>query len=139
MNLTRALDALLAAGLGARLTRFVVIEELSGWLIRDPAHSWADRHTPPLPEFDEPRSYVVQVGNDDWRHRLVSGLDCPFCVGTWVHLWSQAIDALVPRTGPLRTAWRVLAISQTAAYVLGHLGSRLGDAGYDESDDDPED
>lgn len=135
MKLTRALDALLVVGLGARLTRFLVTEDLALWTIRKPARDWAMRrnHT----------AYItmggLQVQEMEWRDKLVSGLDCPFCVGTWVHLGSQSIDALVPRTGPLRTAWRVLALSQTAAYVLGHVGSRLGDAGYAEDDADPED
>lgn len=122
---------MLSIGLATRLTRFVVTEDLGGWLIRDPARRWADRNAEPLPEVDA-EQVTENTGFDDWRHRLVSGLTCPFCTGTWLQLGAQAVNALVPDRGPLRTAWRIIAISQTAAYVLGHVGSRLGDAGYDE-------
>lgn len=112
-------DALLGVGAATRLTRFVVTEDLGGWVIREPARHWAESRQwsgTPL----------------TWQSKLVSGLDCPFCVGTWLHLGAQTANAVLPRTGPLRTAYRVLCAGLTASWVMAHIGVALGDAGYAE-------
>lgn len=115
MKLGPVLDALLAVGAATRLTRFIVTEDLGGWWVREPARRWADGSPWPAPT---------------WRHKAVSGLECPFCVGTWLHIGGQAVNLLLPGRGPWRTGYRVLAGGLTASWLMGHVGSRLGDAGY---------
>lgn len=134
-------DAVLAAGAAARLTRFVVVEDLGGWLIREPAQRWADRPCPACqgPTTRETVNMVCQTCGRDYlqdhptsrRHKLVSGLDCPFCVGTWLHIAAQASTALLPASGRLRSVWRVVAAGLTASYLLAHLGAVWGDVADD--------
>lgn len=149
MAVSHIVDALLAAGAATRLTRFVVTEDLGGWVIRHPAQRWAD----PGRALANRRDDLIAAGVDpaelrmpeyappgsrggggwlSWKTRLVSGLDCPFCVGTWLHIAAQASTAILPRTGPLRTGWRVLAGGLTASYVAAHLMIALGDFDDDE-------
>lgn len=145
MRLMPALDVLLAAGAAARLTRFVVIEDLGQWAIRDPAQRWADRPCPTCQgRTRETVNMVCRTCGRDYmqahptsrRQKLVSGLSCPFCVGTWLHIAAQAVPVLLPRSGRARTAYRVVAGGLTASWVLGHVGTRLGDAGWSEDETD---
>lgn len=136
------IDVLLAAGAATRLTRFVVTEDLGGWLIRDPANRWADRYEPTVDGVPVQRAVAQGHVHTDralepgWRSRLVSGLDCPFCVGTWLHIAAQASTTILPRTGPLRAAWRVVAGGLTASYLLAHLAVTWGDVNDDDEDYD---
>jgi len=73
-----AVDALLLTGAALRVTRFATTDVLGGWVLADPLHRWASSKEP----HDPPHPFGYAAPPDAWRHRLVSALDCPFCVGT---------------------------------------------------------
>ena len=117
-----ALDAALAAGAALRVTRFATTDVLGGWALSDPLHRWASRHEP-----GRPFGYLAPPSA--WRHRAVSALDCPFCVGTQAALVIGGALALTSartrRRSGLGRALRASAASLTAAYVVGHVSHRL--------------
>ena len=128
-----ALDAALTAGAALRVTRFATTDVLGGWALSDPLHRWASRHEP-----GHPFGYLAPP--QAWRHRMVSALDCPFCVGTQAALGIGAALAVTsrrttPSHGPLRQhrhrrsalgrAMRYGAAALAAAYVVGHVSHRL--------------
>ena len=128
-----AVDALLTAGAALRVTRFATTDVLGGWALSDPMHRWASRHEP-----GQPFGYLAPPSA--WRHRAVSALDCPFCVGTQAALViglgmavtsSRTAPATsrrrlpLPRTSPLGRALRAACATLGAAYVVGHVSHRL--------------
>ena len=131
-------DCLLALGLTARLTRFVVTDDLGGWWIREPAQRWANRHEPTVNGVPVHRAVESGAVHADgpvprgWRDKLVSGLDCPFCVGFWLAALVLASLAVVGGPGAdslLAVVWRWVAAVFALNWVAAHLGARLGDAG----------
>ena len=126
-----ALDLLLVLGLTLRLTRLVITDDLGQWWIQDPVRDWVIRHADPVGDFND----------YGWRGKLQSGLDCPFCVGFWIGAGALASLALVGGPGEAHDVWRYIAGAFALNWVAAHLGSRLGDAGYEdevESDIDNE-
>lgn len=116
-----ALDTALAAGAALRITRFATTDVLGGWVLADPAKRWAERCEP----HDPPHPFGYAAPPSAWRHRLVSALDCPYCVGTQATLAVAALlAALPPRTLPGRVA-RAACAALTAAYAVGHVSYRL--------------
>ena len=128
-----AVDTALAVGAALRVTRFATTDVLGGWALSDPLHRWASRHEP-----GHPFGYLAPP--QAWRHRLVSALDCPFCVGTQAALVIGAALAAtssrtapatsrrrlpLPRTSPAGRLVRAAAASLAAAYVVGHVSHRL--------------
>lgn len=128
-----AVDAALTAGAALRVTRFATTDVLGGWVLADPLHRWASSKEP-----GQPFGYLAPAAAP--RHRLVSALDCPFCVGTQATLAIGAALALtarrVPRrpgsplhrTSPLGRALRYGAAALSAAYVVGHVSYRIDSA-----------
>lgn len=128
-----ALDAALTAGAALRVTRFATTDVLGGWALSDPLHRLAERLEP-----GQPFGYTAPASAP--LHRLVSALDCPFCVGTQAALVIGAALAVtssrasslpaprrlpLPRTSPLGSLVRAAAASLAAAYVVGHVSHRL--------------
>lgn len=120
-----AVDAVLTAGAALRVTRFATTDVLGGWALSDPLHRWASSKEP-----GQPFGYLAPP--DAWRHRLVSALDCPFCVGTQATIAIGAALALTSsrsglrsRTSPLGRALRAGAATLGAAYVVGHVSHRI--------------
>lgn len=128
-----AADALLTAGAALRVTRFATTDVLGGWVLSDPLHRLADRLEP-----GQPFGYLAPASAP--LHRLVSALDCPFCVGTQAALVIGAALAITsrrtaPSHGPLRLhrhrrsglsrALRYGSAALAAAYVVGHVSHRL--------------
>ena len=128
-----ALDAALTAGAALRVTRFATTDVLGGWVLSDPLHRLAERLEP-----GQPFGYTAPASAP--LHRLVSALDCPFCVGTQAALVIGAALAAtssrasslpaprrlpLPRTSPLGSLVRAAAASLAAAYVVGHVSHRL--------------
>ena len=128
-----AVDAALTVGAALRVTRFATTDVLGGWVLSDPLHRWASRREP-----GQPFGYLAPPSA--WRHRLVSALDCPFCVGTQAALVIGAALAAtssrtapatsrrrlpLPRTSPAGRLVRAAAASLAAAYVVGHVSHRL--------------
>lgn len=60
-----------------------------------------------------------------WRSKLVSGLECPFCVGFWIGTFTLGTAAICNRSPRSRSAFRFAAGSLGMNYVAGHIGSRL--------------
>ena len=130
-----AVDAVLTAGAALRVTRFATTDVLGGWVLADPLKRWADERDPGGPH---PFGYAAPARA--WRHRLVSALDCPFCVGTQATLAIGAALALTARraprrpgsplhrTSPLGRALRAGAATLGAAYVVGHVSHRIDSA-----------
>ena len=123
-----AVDALLTTGAALRVTRFATTDVLGGWALSDPLHAWAHRHEP-----GQPFGYLAPARA--WRHRLVSALDCPYCVGTQATLAIGAALALtssrsgrLSRTSAVGRAVRAAAASLGAAYVVGHVSHRIDSA-----------
>lgn len=128
-----AVDAALTVGAALRVTRFATTDVLGGWALSDPLHRLADRLEP-----GQPFGYLAPASAP--LHRLVSALDCPFCVGTQAALVIGAALAATsrrtaPSHGPLRPhrhrrsglgrALRYGAASLAAAYAVGHVSHRL--------------
>ena len=133
-----ALDTALTAGAALRVARFATTDVLGGWVLADPAKRWADRREPgDSPSSPVPFGYAAPARA--WRHRLVSALDCPFCVGTQAALViggalaatssrAPAAPSWRSRRSPLGRAVRAAAASLAAAYVVGHVSYRLDGA-----------
>lgn len=131
-----ALDTALAAGAALRITRFATTDTLGGWVLADPLKRWASRRDP-RPAHDSPTSpashpFGYAAPPEAWRHRLVSALDCPYCVGTQATLAIAAVLAALPASPSHRPAVRTagrLARSACAAlaasYLVGHVSYRL--------------
>ncbi len=120
-----AVDAALTAGAALRVTRFATTDVLGGWALSDPLHRLANRLEPATPPH--PFGYLAPPSAP--LHRLVSALDCPFCVGTQAALAISLPVALTSsrsrrRSRPgrlIRSACAALA----AAYVVGHVSHRI--------------
>ena len=122
-----AVDALLTAGAALRVTRFATTDVLGGWVLADPAKRWAAENDP-----DGPHPFGYAAPARAWRHRLVSALDCPFCVGTQATIVIGAGLALtsrrsgrLSRTSPLGRALRAACATLGAAYAVGHVSHRI--------------
>lgn len=127
-----AVDALLTAGAALRVTRFATTDVLGGWALADPAKRWAASKEP----HDPPHPFGYAAPAHAWRHRLVSALDCPFCVGTQAAIAiggalaltsSRTAPTTSPRSrrSPLGRALRAACATLGAAYVVGHVSHRL--------------
>lgn len=120
-----AVDALLATGAALRVTRFATTDVLGGWVLADPLKRWASSKEP-----GQPFGYLAPASAP--RHRLVSALDCPFCVGTQATLAIGAALALTSsrtrRRSPLGRALRAGAAALGAAYAVGHVSHRVDSA-----------
>lgn len=131
-----ALDTALAAGAALRITRFATTDTLGGWVLADPLKRWAERRDP-RPAHDSPTSpashpFGYAAPPEAWRHRLVSALDCPYCVGTQATLAIAGVLAALPASPShrpaVRTAGRLARIAcaaLAASYLVGHVSYRL--------------
>lgn len=131
-----ALDTALAAGAALRITRFATTDTLGGWVLADPLKRWAERRDP-RPAHDSPTSpashpFGYAAPPEAWRHRLVSALDCPYCVGTQATLAIAAALTALPASPShrpaVRTAGRLArtaCAALAASYLVGHVSYRL--------------
>lgn len=94
--------AAIAVTAAARVTRFVVADDLGQWWIQEPAREYAARFDPRWDKY-------------------VDGLSCPYCVGFW------ATAAVMGAGAVLRwnKVWQFGAGVWAASYVVGHVSSRL--------------
>jgi len=110
----RPTDAALVLGATMRLTRFVVVDDLGQWTIRDPIDKVLHEHESLTP-----------------YHKYQAMLVCPWCVGTHVGWLVLGSYVLTGRSKRARGAWRFGAGVLTLNYVAAHLGIRLGDVSSD--------
>lgn len=120
-----------------RLTRFVTVDSLGGWLIRGPLTQWvagweAGARLALEDAIREARADDLGVGAEalivewekeldgpvSWQARLVSGLGCPYCVGFWLGLGVIVLTILLPFVW-----WWVLLSALSLNYVVGHVGA----------------
>ena len=123
-----AVDTVLATGAALRVTRFATTDVLGGWVLADPLKAWAERREP----HDPPHPFDYAALPSAPRHRLVSALDCPFCVGTQATIAVGAALALTSsrsrRRSRLGRALRAACATLGAAYVVGHVSHRIDSA-----------
>jgi len=125
-------DVILVIGSTMRLTRLVVTDDIGAWWVKWPAYGWAKNHHPlPPPRTNSFGMAVEEEFVPTWRDKLVLGLDCPFCVGTWIGFAVLAITALTPPNSAVGRLWRFVMAGLGLNYVTAHISSRL-DAEPDE-------
>ncbi|UDL16206.1 hypothetical protein SEA_KOZIE_10 [Microbacterium phage Kozie] len=123
----KALTYVLALLAALRATRFITSDHLGEWWLVGPAKRWAWRrgthgYSPTEINADPAPTPDPASG---WRAKLVSGLDCPFCVGFWI-TGAAVLAAAAANRGPRRrAAFQLLAGAVGANYVTGHISSRL--------------
>ena len=120
-----ALDTALAAGAALRITRFASTDTLGGWVLVDPLKRWAERRDPRPASLAPSHPFGYAAPPQAWRHRLVSALDCPYCVGTQATLAIAAALALLPPSTTAGRAARAAAAALAASYLVGHVSYRL--------------
>lgn len=129
MNPSRIILTALAA---LRLTRFVTSDKLGEWWFVGRVKVWALRREAPEGAIVSDGRY--QPGDDamptppadwGWRSRLVSGLDCPFCVGFWIGAAVLLAEIVTRRIPVLRGLWSFVAGALALNYVTGHVSSRI--------------
>lgn len=132
-----------------RLTRFVVLDDLGHWVIKGPYQRWAARREgTALVSLAETRDQAVIDGQievaDDADARLYRyseedepitlaqkishGLNCPYCVGTWISLGMVGAAALAVRDSRTRTIWSVIVGGLASSYVIGQAITRLDES-----------
>lgn len=125
-------DALLLTGAALRVTRFATTDVLGGWVLADPLRAWAERRDPRPSSAGTSHPFGYAAPASAWRHRLVSALDCPFCVGTQATTAIGAALALTStRSGRRSRAGRLVRAACAtlgAAYVVGHVSHRIDSA-----------
>jgi hypothetical protein len=99
-----------------RLTRLVVTDDVGMWWFKWPAYRWAQR---------------VDPNGETWRGKLVTGLDCPFCVGTWIGFGVLGLTRVLDPSGWPGRAWRFVMAGLALNEVAAHVGARLGDTAPD--------
>lgn len=104
MNVQKIINTALVLGASARLTRFIVTDDLGEWWVKEPLRSLAAQH-------------------DDKWDKYVEGTECVYCVGFW------ATAAVMGAGAVLRwnKVWQWGAGVWAASYVVGHVSSRLDD------------
>lgn len=112
-------DTLLITLATLRLNRFVIADAAGEWLLVRPAQRWAARHEATTADGD-----TAPNPADGWRSKLVSGLDCPFCVGFWLGAGVLASYHVARRTGTMK-AWRAAAGAFALSYVTGHINNHM--------------
>lgn len=121
-----------------RVTRFFTSDSLGEWWVAGPAKRWAWRReatTDPavLAQLEEVFERDLRDGKPQetpsaqygWRSKLVSGLDCPFCVGFWAGVLVLLGDVVTRRVRPLRGLWTFALGALALNYATGHVSSRL--------------
>lgn len=104
------LDALLAYGATARLTRVITDDDIGLWWVKEPAYRAALRH-------------VERHGDIPWWDKYRAGLDCPWCCGFWIGMAVLASHAAAGKTRTWRFAAATLTLNLVAAPLVALLGS----------------
>lgn len=111
-----------------RMTRFVTSDYLGEWTLVRRAKAWAVFHdtqdgNPPPIGIEE----GVDLHSGGWRSKLVSGLDCPFCVGFWIGALVLLIEwaTRLPGLRWARPLWTAVLAVFALNEVVGHVSSRI--------------
>lgn len=113
-------DALLAAGMVARLTRFVTRDDLGHWVVKAPLEGVALRASAGhVWDADDVDTWPVPL-------KAAHGLSCPWCVSVWLGLAVYGSHAAAGRLGVL-SLWRWVGAALSTSYVAGFIESRQAD------------
>ena len=101
-------------------------DKLGEWLIVGRVKRWASQIESPVtpPALGEVDPYPTPEPHWGWRSKLVSGLDCPYCVGFWLGGVVLLVSMLrrAPVVGPVvRFGLGMLALN----YVVAHMSARI--------------
>jgi hypothetical protein len=113
-----AFDLVLALLGTLRLTRLITTDDIGWWTVREPAYRWA--------RYDPDEGVV-----DTTARKLVSGLECPHCVGFWVGCSLLLTLALTGGPGhdqgasAAHTLWEYVTGVFALSYLVGHISARL--------------
>ena len=107
--MTTAFSLLVAVLATLRLTRLSTTDSLGEWLVREPAQRWA----------------YSKGGMEGRRWKLVSGLECPYCIGFWAGV--LVLSTLWLAGGPQDPAawWLYGAGAFALSWVVGHVSAWL--------------
>jgi hypothetical protein len=133
------LNLILAVLATLRLTRFITEDTLAHWMIVRPARVWAtprhaligwtegDGETPARPKIVVDHVWEdMDPGVEGWKVKLVSGLDCRWCVGFWLGaavLLSLVIARAVP---PVLPVWRFVMGALSINVAANAVGKWTG-------------
>lgn len=120
-------DLALVVGATLRATRFITTDSLGYWSIVRPARRWAHGHDDPTRTGDD-----APDPDAGWRSKLVSGLDCPFCVGYWLGAATLGSYWLARRSPGTLAAWRAVASTLALNYLTGHVSARIEEISHDD-------
>lgn len=130
-------------GMALRLTRFIVVDDLGRWTVKGPYQ----RHAVEV-EAEAIRretSRINHAANEGHRARLVArhadavtgrrpyttaqkishGLECPYCVGTWVGIGTFALAAVASRHDTSKRMFAIVASGLTASFLSGAIINHL--------------
>lgn len=150
-TLSRSLAAIGAVSIvalaTARLSRFVTTDTLGDWTIVQPAKRWAQRREPAAWVRDDDEAELTPLpaeASDElireafgpvptWRTKLVTGLECPFCIGFWLGgvtlaAWKASTRLQRSKRRPARAAGSAVRLGLGALalnYIVGHVSARL--------------
>lgn len=128
------MNLILLIGATLRLTRFVTTDTLGGWLIVEPAHRWAINAEGGYSELhnvdvdSDSITYTENLSLDPERgprSKGVSGLECPFCVGTWIGFALIVSYLLARRSSVTLSLWRFVTGGLSLNYVTAHISAAL--------------
>lgn len=122
-----------------RLTRFIVVDDLGRWTIKGPYQRHASHIE--VEAMNREASRINHAANEDHRRRLMNrhadavsgdrpyttaqkishGLECPYCVGTWVGIGTFALAALASRNTTSKRVFTTLASGLTASFLTGAI------------------
>lgn len=140
---------LLIIGATLRLTRLITSDTAGEWLIVAPLRAIAMKHERERREWlaailsnlsgeaehlQDPatrrlKDDIIDKLSDDlplsWQARLISGLECPFCIGFWIGLaliWGTLVLSTVPVAGVI---WLSILAALALNYLVGHLSALI--------------
>lgn len=131
-----------------RITRFIVIDDLGQWSVKGPFQRHAvqveaDRLNQMEDQIEGMRKHGHNALADHYserftraigasprqplslRQKISMGLDCPYCVGTWVSLGTLAYAAHAARSPKTKGRWMILAGALATSYAVGQVLTRL--------------
>jgi hypothetical protein len=111
-------DAVLVLGSSMRLTRLITSDDIGLWFVKHPAYKWAAENSPQPTGGDE-------WAPPSWRTKLVTGLDCPHCVGYWVGVGVLGSYVVTRKSRPLAAVWRFVAGTLTLNTLITTIGGPL--------------
>jgi hypothetical protein len=114
------LDLVLLVLLTARVTRFFTSDSLGEWWVRDPAEKWALNNATYVGTTSDGEVY-----DTGWRGKLITGLECPFCIGFWIGAAAVLLLMAVGGPGDAPEWWRVFSGVFALIYLVGHMSGRL--------------